>query len=105
MTKLEEIARLICKARGVDPDTRADEKYRGVNPRPDIELGDMLEWQCAIGWAKSIVKTLREPTEAMASVGAPMMKWRALGGGPLDPLAHAAEVYRAMVAEILAEQP
>lgn len=66
---IERIARLICKARGMDPDARADAKFEGADIRPSVEVGDMLEWQCASGWARSILKAMREPTHPMDKAG------------------------------------
>ncbi len=53
--------------------------------------------------ARAAMEAMREPTEEMGSAAAPMMGWKALGGGQLDPLAHAAEVYRAMIDAALKE--
>lgn len=53
--------------------------------------------------ARAAIAAMREPSKAMGEIGAPMMAWRALGGGPLDPIAHASEVYRAMIDAALNE--
>lgn len=47
--------------------------------------------------ARVIIAAMREPTRKMGDAAVPAMKWKALGGGPLDPLAHASEVYRIMI--------
>lgn len=93
VTMIERIARLLCAREGGDPD---EVRHGELHAAGRTWLG----WQAHASEARGLLAAMREPTEAMAQVGGNEIPRES------ECLAEdAADIWRAMIDEELAEVP
>jgi len=101
MTKLEEVARALCEADGLDPD--ADWRDGdGVFLTVAIEPGKQQRWRTYVRKARAALEALRMPNEAMRRAGRAEDDWYAR---PYYECASETTHWIAMIDAILKEKP
>ena len=71
MTKVEQVARAICREMNINPDGHTSaHRFNAVQDRVEgTALVTLSNWQAAEHLARAAIAAMREPTEAMARAG------------------------------------
>lgn len=104
MSKVEDVARVICAVRGLDPDAdwRVTELENGYAIICRIEVENPENWRRYTKEAVAVINAIREPSEGMAYRGRLAGQWKEDSDGTSTE-GNASEVFQAMIDEALKE--